>query len=44
MDRDRVAVTAPTELDLSPDPPVKGNEGAASRYREVMGLENVGLG
>jgi hypothetical protein len=46
MARDRLtdAVTVPTKLDLSPDPSIKGKEGAVTWYREVMGLDNVGLG
>lgn len=35
------AATARTMLDLSPDPTVKGKDGAVGWYREVMGLTNV---
>ena len=35
-------VTAQTKLDLSPDPTIKGKDGAVRWYREVMGLKNVG--
>jgi hypothetical protein len=38
------AVTAQTKLDLSPDPTVKGKDGAVAWYRDVMGLRNVGMG
>lgn len=38
------AVTAPTKFDLSPDPTIKGKDGAVRWYREVMGLNNVGAG
>ena len=37
-------VTAQTKLDLSPDPTIKGKDGAVRWYREVMGLKNVGAG
>lgn len=38
------AVTAQTKLDLSPDPTIKGKDGAVRWYRDVMGLNNVGAG
>jgi len=38
------AVTAQTKLDLSPDPTVKGKDGAVAWYRDVMGLRNFGMG
>ena len=37
-------VTAQTKLDLSPDPTIKGKDGAVRWYRNVMGLNNVGAG
>lgn len=36
--------TAPTKLELSPDPTVKGKTGAVQWYRDTMGLTNVGIG
>jgi hypothetical protein len=36
--------SAQTKLDLSPDPTIKGKDGAVRWYREVMGLKNVGAG
>lgn len=38
------AATAPTRLELLPDPTVKGKWGAVDWYRDVMGLNNVGIG
>ncbi|SRX95093.1 hypothetical protein MSP7336_03357 [Mycobacterium shimoidei] len=38
------AATAQTKLDLSPDPTVKGKDGAVEWYRDVMGLSSVGHG
>ena len=40
----RTAPSLPTSLDLSPDPTIKGKTAAVSWYREVMGLDNVGIG
>ena len=37
-------VTAQTKLDLSPDPTIKGKDGAVRWYRNVMGLKNIGAG
>jgi len=38
------AATASTKLELSPDPTVKGKAGAVDWYRDVMGLNHVGIG
>lgn len=38
------AVTAPTKFDLSPDPTIKGKDGAVRWYREVMGPEQCRRG
>lgn len=40
----RIEPALPTSLDLSPDPSIKGKAGAVEWYRDVMGLDNVGLG